>query len=104
MNISNVNFERDGSSAHNIAPEALAPETLAQENGHADALKALPMMSTSILETAVCGSSAEPEQAVSEGAPFLQKLIYDITISETFRASIFPTSRVVSMAAVKCRV
>lgn len=72
MNISNVNFERDGSSAHNIAPEALAPETLAQENGHVDALKALPMMSTSTLDNAVCGSSAEPEQAVSQGVPFSQ--------------------------------
>ncbi len=72
MNISNVNFERDGSSAHNIAPEALAPATLAQENGHVDALKALPMMSTSTLDPAVHGSSAEPEQAVSEGVPFLQ--------------------------------
>ena len=72
MNISNVNLERDGSSAHNIALEALAPETLAQENGHVDAMKALPMMSTSKLDTAVGGSSAEPEQAVSEGVPFLQ--------------------------------
>ncbi|KAL0034147.1 hypothetical protein WJX77_000222 [Trebouxia sp. C0004] len=63
MNISNVKFERDGSSTHNIAPEALAPETLVQENGHVDTLKAL---STSTLETAVYGSSAEPEQAVSE--------------------------------------
>ncbi|DBA65773.1 TPA: hypothetical protein ACH3X2_002813 [Trebouxia sp. C0005] len=66
MNISNVNYERDGSSAQNVARESLAPETLAQENGHVDPLKALPMMSSSTLETAVCGSFAEPTQAVSE--------------------------------------
>lgn len=72
MNISNVNYERDGSSAQNVARESLAPETLAQENGHVDPLKALPMMSSSTLETAVCGSFAEPTQAVSEGVPFLE--------------------------------
>lgn len=71
MNISNVNkhFAIDGSSAHNVAFDTLASESLAQENGHVDTLKSLPVTPTASLEHVNGEAHAQTVQAVSEGAP-----------------------------------